>query len=222
MCVNCNKKDDIYLPTLTIPARSRDGEDIVLEMYDADEIDMLERMEPEILMYFLLKRIGENPNREGLIDTPKRWVKWMNEFLNPKDREFKLTTFDAEGMDEMIIVDNIPFYSFCEHHIAPIVGYGHIAYIPNKKIAGLSKLPRTLDMFAHRLQNQERITMQTAQYLMEHLDPKGVAVSLTARHFCMEMRGVKKHDTWTTTTKLTGVFQSDISAKQEFLNRIKK
>jgi len=222
MCVNCNKKDDIYLPTLTIPAKSRDGEDIVLEMYDADEIDMLERMEPEILMYFLLKRIGENPNREGLIDTPKRWVKWMNEFLNPKDREFKLTTFDAEGMDEMIIVDNIPFYSFCEHHIAPIVGYGHIAYIPNKKIAGLSKLPRTLDMFAHRLQNQERITMQTAQYLMEHLDPKGVAVSLTARHFCMEMRGVKKHDTWTTTTKLTGVFQSDISAKQEFLNRIKK
>lgn len=222
MCVNCNKKDDIYLPTLMIPARSRDGEDIVLEMYDADEIDMLERMEPEILMYFLLKRIGENPNREGLIDTPKRWVKWMNEFLNPKDREFKLTTFDAEGMDEMIIVDNIPFYSFCEHHIAPIVGYGHIAYIPNKKIAGLSKLPRTLDMFAHRLQNQERITMQTAQYLMEHLDPKGVAVSLTARHFCMEMRGVKKHDTWTTTTKLTGVFQSDISAKQEFLNRIKK
>jgi len=222
MCVNCNKKDDIYLPTLMIPAKSRDGEDIVLEMYDADEIDMLERMEPEILMYFLLKRIGENPNREGLIDTPKRWVKWMNEFLNPKDREFKLTTFDAEGMDEMIIVDNIPFYSFCEHHIAPIVGYGHIAYIPNKKIAGLSKLPRTLDMFAHRLQNQERITMQTAQYLMEHLDPKGVAVSLTARHFCMEMRGVKKHDTWTTTTKLTGVFQSDISAKQEFLNRIKK
>ena len=212
MCVNCNKKDDIYLPTLMIPAKSRDGEDIVLEMYDADEIDMLERMEPEILMYFLLKRIGENPNREGLIDTPKRWVKWMNEFLNPKDREFKLTTFDAEGMDEMIIVDNIPFYSFCEHHIAPIVGYGHIAYIPNKKIAGLSKLPRTLDMFAHRLQNQERITMQTAQYLMEHLDPKGVAVSLTARHFCMEMRGVKKHDTWTTTTKLTGVFQSDISA----------
>ena len=222
MCVNCNKKDDIYLPTLMIPAKSRDGEDIVLEMYDADEIEMLERMEPEILMYFLLKRIGENPNREGLIDTPKRWVKWMNEFLNPKDREFKLTTFDAEGMDEMIIVDNIPFYSFCEHHIAPIVGYGHIAYIPNKKIAGLSKLPRTLDMFAHRLQNQERITMQTAQYLMEHLDPKGVAVSLTARHFCMEMRGVKKHDTWTTTTKLTGVFQSDISAKQEFLNRIKK
>ena len=222
MCVNCNKKDDIYLPTLMIPAKSRDGEDIVLEMYDADEIEMLERMEPEILMYFLLKRIGENPNREGLVDTPKRWVKWMNEFLNPKDREFKLTTFDAEGMDEMIIVDNIPFYSFCEHHIAPIVGYGHIAYIPNKKIAGLSKLPRTLDMFAHRLQNQERITMQTAQYLMEHLDPKGVAVSLTARHFCMEMRGVKKHDTWTTTTKLTGVFQSDISAKQEFLNRIKK
>lgn len=222
MCVNCNKKDNIYLPTLMIPAKSRDGEDIVLEMYDADEIEMLERMEPEILMYFLLKRIGENPNREGLIDTPKRWVKWMNEFLNPKDREFKLTTFDAEGMDEMIIVDNIPFYSFCEHHIAPIVGYGHIAYIPNKKIAGLSKLPRTLDMFAHRLQNQERITMQTAQYLMEHLDPKGVAVSLTARHFCMEMRGVKKHDTWTTTTKLTGVFQSDISAKQEFLNRIKK
>ena len=204
---------------LCVPARSESNDDIVLELGRAER-SILEQMEPEILMYFLLKQIGENPDREGLLETPKRWVKFMKEFLQPQ--EFKMTTFDSEGMDEMIIVDNIPFYSFCEHHIAPIAGYGAIAYIPDKKIVGLSKLPRTLDMFAHRLQNQERITMQTAEYLMEQLHPKGVAVSLTAKHYCMEMRGVKKHDTYTTTTKLMGIFHEDQGTKMEFLNKIKK
>lgn len=205
-----------------VPATGFQGMDVNLALFDKHEIEMLENMAPEVLMYFLLKKIGEDPTREGLVDTPKRWVKWMKEFLSPEFENFKLTTFDAEGMDEMIMVDNIPFFSFCEHHIAPIIGFGHIAYIPDKKIVGLSKLPRTLDMFAHRLQNQERITSQVATFLMENIQPKGVAVSLTARHMCMEMRGTKKHDTWTTTTKLEGVFRKDASAKHEFLMKIKK
>ena len=121
----------------------------------------------------------------------------------------------------MIIQKNIPFHSLCEHHIAPFFGEGHIAYIPNKKIVGLSKLARTLETYSRRLQNQERITTQVAEFLYNELDPKGVAVSLTAKHMCMEMRGVKKHNTYTTTTKLIGAFKIDQSARQEFLNSIK-
>ena len=118
--------------------------------------------------------------------------------------------------------DNIPFHSLCEHHIAPFFGYGHIAYIPNKRIVGLSKLARTLETYSRRLQNQERITTQVAEFLQDKLDPKGVAVVLTAKHMCMEMRGVKKHDTHTTTSKMIGYFKDDSKARHEFLEFIKK
>lgn len=121
----------------------------------------------------------------------------------------------------MIVQTNIPFHSLCEHHIAPFFGTATIAYIPNKRIVGLSKLSRTLETFARRLQNQERITMQVAEFLFNELEPIGVGVQLTAKHMCMEMRGVKKHDTHTTTTKLIGVFKTDASVRQEFLNAIK-
>lgn len=168
----------------------------------------------------LLQYFGEDVNREGLQDTPKRYVKFFKQFLTPQ--EWKFTTFSSEGYDEMIVQTNIPFYSLCEHHIAPFFGYGHIAYIPKDNIVGLSKLARTLDLFANRLQNQERITTQVAEYLEEKLQPKGVAVSLSAKHMCMEMRGVKKHDTWTTTTKLIGAFKKDEDARLEFFNSIKK
>jgi len=168
----------------------------------------------------ILQYIGENPNREGLKDTPKRYIKFLKEFL--AEPEWNFTTFSSEGYDEMIIQTNIPYYSLCEHHLAPFFGHGHIAYIPNGKIVGLSKLARTLDKFAHRLQNQERITQEVANYLMDKLDAKGVAVVLTAQHLCMEMREVKKHDTHTTTSKMLGVFQNDDHAKQEFLNLLKK
>lgn len=167
----------------------------------------------------LLKHFGEDIQREGLQETPKRYIKFFKEFLNPP--EWNCTTFDSEGYDEMIIQTNIPFYSLCEHHIAPFFGYGHIAYIPNKKIVGLSKLARTLETYARRLQNQERITTQVAEFLHDKLDPKGVAVVLKAKHMCMEMRGVKKHDTWTTTSKLVGIFKNDLDARNEFLNLIK-
>lgn len=157
-------------------------------------------------------------NREGLEDTPKRYIKFLREFLSPP--EFNFTTFDAEGTDEMIIQKNIPFYSLCEHHIAPFFGVAHIAYIPNKKIVGLSKLSRTLDLYARRLQNQERITAQIANRLMKELKPLGVGVILSAQHLCMAMRGVKKHNTTTTTSKLLGVFKKDLNCRNEFLKLI--
>lgn len=167
----------------------------------------------------ILKLLGEDTSREGLIETPKRYIKFMREFLEPK--EFKFTTFDAEGTDEMIVQTNIPFYSLCEHHTAPFFGFASIAYIPDNKIVGLSKLARTVDLYANRFQNQERITTQIAERLQLELNPKGVAVSLKAQHLCMCMRGVKKHDTWTITNKLIGNFKSDLNVRNEFLNMIR-
>lgn len=167
----------------------------------------------------ILQYLGEDTTREGLRDTPKRYIKFLKEFLEPK--EFNFTSFDAEGTDEMIIQTNIPFYSLCEHHVAPFFGVANIAYIPNEKIVGLSKLARTVDLFANRLQNQERITSQIAEKLMKELEPQGVAVTLKAQHLCMCMRGVKKHDTWTQTSKMVGVFKDDLNARNEFLNLIK-
>jgi GTP cyclohydrolase I len=167
----------------------------------------------------ILQYLGEDPEREGLKETPKRYIKFMKEFLQPK--EFNFTTFDAEGSDEMIIQTNIPFYSLCEHHVAPFFGVAHVSYIPNGKIVGLSKLARTVDMFANRFQNQERITTQIAEKIQSELDPLGVAVVLKAQHLCMCMRGVKKHDTWTTTSKMIGAFKNDLNARNEFLNLIK-
>ena len=166
----------------------------------------------------ILKGLGEDPTREGLKETPKRYLRFMQEFLTPK--EFNFTCFDAEGTDEMIVQTNIPFYSLCEHHIAPFFGVANIAYIPNGKIVGLSKLARTLDLYANRLQNQERITTQIAERLQKELNPLGVAVTLKAQHLCMNMRGVKKHNTWTTTSKMLGVFKEDDKARNEFFNII--
>ncbi len=167
----------------------------------------------------ILKQLGEDTSREGLIETPKRYVKFMREFLEPK--EFNFTSFDAEGTDEMIVQSNIPFYSLCEHHTAPFFGVANVAYIPNGKIVGLSKLARTVDLYANRFQNQERITTQIAERIQAELNPLGVAVTLKAQHLCMCMRGVKKHDTWTTTSKMLGVFKTDLDCRTEFLNLIK-
>lgn len=167
----------------------------------------------------LLESIGEDPQREGLLETPKRVMKFYEQFLNPT--EFKFTVFDSEGYDEMIIQSNIPFFSLCEHHLAPFFGHATVAYIPNGKIVGLSKLTRTVEWYARRLQNQERITHQVAERLQEELHPRGVAVSLNARHLCMEMRGVKTHDVYTRTTKLVGNFKDEPETRQEFLEAIK-
>lgn len=168
-----------------------------------------------------VKRILANfddVGREGLNATPRRHIAFLEEFLRPP--EFQFTTFDAEGYDQMIIQTHIPFYSLCEHHLLPFIGVGHIAYIPGEKIVGLSKLARVLDMFARRFQNQERVTKQTADYLIGKLKPKGVAVVVKAQHLCMAMRGIRKHDTWTITSELVGVFRDNVSARSEFLNLI--
>lgn len=174
---------------------------------------------PEWHFQQILKQLGEDTTREGLIETPKRYIKFMREFLEPK--EFNFTSFDAEGTDEMILQTNIPFYSLCEHHTAPFFGFASVAYIPNKRIVGLSKLARTVDLYANRFQNQERITTQIAERIQKELNPKGVAVTLKAQHLCMCMRGVKKHDTWTVTNKLIGIFKDEDKARSEYLNIIK-
>lgn len=164
----------------------------------------------------LLETLGENPTREGLKDTPKRMMKFYREFLSPEP--FNFTTFDGEEYDEMIIQKDIPFFSLCEHHLAPFFGTATVAYIPDGKIVGLSKLARTVDLYSRRFQNQERITSQIAERLQEELNPLGVAVTLTARHFCMEMRGIKTHDVSTTTTKLSGAFRDKPEARAEFMS----
>lgn len=176
-------------------------------------------MTPEEHFAEILQSFGEDVTREGLKETPKRYIKFLREFLAPK--EFNFTTFDAEGTNEMIIQTNIPFYSLCEHHVAPFFGVANVAYIPNGKIVGISKLARTVDQYANRLQNQERITTQIAERIQSELNPVGVAVTMKAQHLCMSMRGVKKHDTWTITSKMLGVFKEDINARNEFLNLIK-
>ena len=170
---------------------------------------------PEDHVRALLAHFGEDPDREGLQETPKRYVKFLTEFLKPKP--FKMTVFDSENYDEMITQVNIPFFSLCEHHLAPFFGTAAVAYIPNGKIVGLSKLARTVDWFANRLQNQERITNQIAEHLEKVLKPQGVAVVLQARHLCMEMRGVKKHDTFTMTSAVRGLLKTDNKAREEFL-----
>lgn len=160
----------------------------------------------------------DDSNREGLKDTPARVIKFYEEFLNPPD--FKFTTFDSENYDEMIIQKDIPFFSLCEHHLAPFFGYATVAYIPNRRIVGLSKLARTVDLYSRRFQNQERITQQISERLMTELLPDGVAVSIRARHLCMEMRGIKTHDVFTVTTHLTGAFKKEPETRQEFLQSI--
>lgn len=196
-----NKLEDSSLGWLSFPWENKDETEI--------EDNIL-----RVIQYF------DNANREGLKETPKRYIKFLKEFLSPP--EFNFTTFDAEGTDEMIVQTNISFHSLCEHHLAPFFGTGHIAYIPNGKIVGLSKLARCLEYYSRNFQNQERITTQVAERLMKELDAKGVAVVLEAQHMCMSMRGVRKSGAITTTSKMIGIFKDDLNARNEFLNLIKK
>ena len=174
----------------------------------------------------ILKWIGENPNREGLIETPKRVVKAFKEYFKGyhQDAETDLSkTFgDVEGYDDMVVEKNISLESHCEHHMAPIIGVAHVAYIPNKKVVGLSKLARTVEIFSKRLQTQERLTMQIAKTLMESLSARGVAVTIDAAHQCMTMRGVKKEKSTTITNYFLGTFKEDLSYQNRYLRYIAK
>ena len=174
----------------------------------------------------ILKWIGEDPNREGLIETPKRVIKAFKEYFKGyhQDAEADLSkTFgDVEGYDDMVVEKNITLESHCEHHMAPIIGVAHVAYIPIKKVVGLSKLARTVEVFSKRLQTQERLTMQVAKTLMNALDAKGVAVTVDAAHQCMTMRGIKKEKATTVTNYFLGSFREDLSIQNRYLRYIAK
>ncbi len=163
----------------------------------------------------IIRRGKGDPEADGLMATPDRYLRFLDEFTNPD--EVNYTTFAGEGYDEMIVQTGITFYSLCEHHLVPFFGTGTIAYIPLGRIIGLSKLARCLDWHSRQLQNQERITMQVARTLEETLSPKGVAVTLTARHLCMEMRGIEKPGATTTTSCLLGAFRERPATRAEFL-----
>ena len=174
----------------------------------------------------ILTWIGEDPTREGLLETPKRVVKAFKEYFKgyhqDASAELVKTFGDVEGYDDMVVEKNITLESHCEHHMAPIIGVVHIAYIPNQKVVGLSKLARTVEVFSKRLQTQERLTMQIAKTLMTALDAKGVAVTIDAAHQCMTMRGIKKERATTVTNYYLGTFKEDLSFQNRYLRYIAK
>ena len=174
----------------------------------------------------IIKWIGEDPSREGLKSTPKRLVKAYKEYFKGYSEDptkiLEKTFGDVQGYDDMVIQKNISLQSHCEHHLAPIIGVAHLAYIPNQKVVGLSKLARVVDVFSKRLQTQERLTMQIANVLMEALDAKGVAVSIDATHQCMTMRGIKKEQSTTVTNYYLGKFKEDLSYQNRYLKFISK
>ena len=174
----------------------------------------------------ILTWIGEDPNREGLLETPKRAVKAFKEYFKGykqnAEADLSKTFGDVEGYDDMVVEKNITLESHCEHHMAPIIGVAHVAYIPNKKVVGLSKLARTVEVFSKRLQTQERLTMQIALTLMKALDAKGVAVTIDAAHQCMTMRGIKKEKATTVTNYFLGSFKEDLSIQNRYLSYLGK
>ena len=174
----------------------------------------------------ILTWIGEDPSREGLLETPKRVVKAFKEYFGGyaenASKILEKTFGDVEGYDDMVVEKNISISSHCEHHMAPIVGTAHVAYIPNERVVGLSKLARVVEVFSKRLQTQERLTMQVAKALMTSLNAKGVAVTIDAAHQCMTMRGIKKENATTVTNYFLGQFKEDLSIQNRYLRFISK
>jgi GTP cyclohydrolase I len=190
------------------------------------ETNKISDKEAEDAFKTILAWMGEDPNREGLLETPKRVVKAFKEYFGgyTEDAEKILdkTFGDVEGYDDMVVEKNISVTSHCEHHMAPIVGTAHVAYIPKDRVVGLSKLARVVEVFSKRLQTQERLTMQVAQALMKSLDAKGVAVTIDAAHQCMTMRGIKKENATTVTNYFLGHFKEDLSIQNRYLRFISK
>ena len=172
----------------------------------------------------LLSKIGENPEREGLLKTPERVSKSMEFLTNGYDKnpsEILKSAMFSESYSQMVLVKDIELYSLCEHHMLPFFGKAHIAYIPNGHIVGLSKIPRIVDVFSRRLQVQERLTDEIKDCIQKTLNPKGVAVVIEAQHLCMQMRGVQKQHSLTTTSAFSGIFMSNEKTRAEFMNLIK-
>ncbi|MGE5214217.1 MAG: GTP cyclohydrolase I FolE [Nitrospirota bacterium] len=184
----------------------------------------LEHVNSAQLIRELLRRIGEDPDREGLKETPARIIRSWKELFSGYDQRAEdvlVTQFHAEEYDEMVLLRDIEFYSTCEHHMLPFCGKAHVAYIPENKIVGLSKLARLVDVFARRLQVQERLTQQVASELQRVLKPKGVAVMIEASHQCMSCRGVRKQGGKTITSCLAGAFKDNLASRTEFLSLVK-
>jgi GTP cyclohydrolase I len=190
------------------------------------EVNKVSDKEAEEAFKTILTWLGEDPSREGLLETPKRVVKAFREYFSGYKQDanqiLDKTFGDVEGYDDMVVEKNISVTSHCEHHMAPIVGTAHVAYIPNQRVVGLSKLARVVEVFSKRLQTQERLTMQVAKALMTSLDAKGVAVTIDAAHQCMTMRGIKKENATTVTNYFLGQFKEDLSIQNRYLRFISK
>ena len=188
------------------------------------EIKKVSDKEAEEAFVKILKWIGEDPSREGLLETPKRVAKAYKEYFKGYKEDpvqiLNKTFGDVDGYDDMVVQKNISVQSHCEHHMAPIIGVAHVAYIPGERVVGLSKLARVVEVFSKRLQTQERLTMQIATTLMDSLDAKGVAVTIDATHQCMTMRGIKKEQATTVTNYYLGQFKEDLSYQNRYLRFI--
>ena len=189
-------------------------------------IETVSDKEAEEAFIKILRWIGEDPTREGLLETPKRVTKAFKEYFKgytEDPKEILNKTFgDVNGYDDMVVQKNISVQSHCEHHMAPIIGVAHVAYIPKERVVGLSKLARVVEVFSKRLQTQERLTMQIAKTIMDSLDAKGVAVSIDSTHQCMTMRGIKKEQATTVTNYYLGKFKEDLSYQNRYLRFIAK
>jgi GTP cyclohydrolase I len=189
-------------------------------------VETVSDKEAEEAFIKILRWIGEDPTREGLLETPRRVTKAFKEYFkgySEDPKEILSKTFgDVDGYDDMVVQKNISVQSHCEHHMAPIIGVAHVAYIPKERVVGLSKLARVVEVFSKRLQTQERLTMQIAKTIMESLDAKGVAVSIDSTHQCMTMRGIKKEQATTVTNYYLGKFKDDLSYQNRYLRFIAK
>jgi GTP cyclohydrolase I len=203
--------------TMDIDNVDFDDEEYVSESIDFDTVKKV--------MYEFLQAVGENPEREGLKNTPARVARMYGELLSGYNMDPQKIINGALfniNYDEMVLVRDIEFYSLCEHHMLPFIGRAHVAYLPAGKVIGLSKIPRIVDMYARRLQVQERMTRQIADILQTTLEPQGVAVVVEGMHLCSMMRGVRKHDARMTTSAMHGAFRANLATRQEFLENISR
>ncbi len=213
------------MTTTTDFAKFEVGTNSLLEAYELNPYLTYDNPTIEDAVRNILLSVGENPDRDGLIKTPERVARMYGELLSgyttDPEKLINGAVFDVD-YQEMVLVKNIEFYSMCEHHMLPFIGHAHVAYIPNGKVIGLSKIPRIVDMFARRLQVQERMTQQIAGFLMDVLNPLGVGVVVEGTHMCSTMRGVKKADARMVTSALLGQFRDNDKTRAEFLSHVQR